>query len=178
VLLIAFLYLWLKFWEGIDKYWFVPVRKLFYFHHWLAVNAIWSNFESLYEFSHQQRNSFGSNQLHYTTVKLQLRSYEVFFFSDHAAALGGTWRWLTKKAGIFSTHWQGCNLNQDIVAAKSRSKIFFRMVNNKNSDFTLALARPFLRPGKNVEHGMSFPENLTCSRENFRSNFWKFLSSY
>ena len=33
VLLIAFLYLWLKFWEGIDKYWIVPVRKLFYFHH-------------------------------------------------------------------------------------------------------------------------------------------------
>jgi len=31
--LIAFLYLWLKFWEGIDKYWIVPVRKLFYFHH-------------------------------------------------------------------------------------------------------------------------------------------------
>jgi len=34
VLLIAFLHLWLKFWEGIDKYWIVPVRKLFYFHHW------------------------------------------------------------------------------------------------------------------------------------------------
>jgi len=33
VLLIAFLYLWLKFREGIDKYWIVPVRKLFYFHH-------------------------------------------------------------------------------------------------------------------------------------------------
>jgi len=33
VLLIAFSYLWLKFWEGIDKYWIVPVRKLFYFHH-------------------------------------------------------------------------------------------------------------------------------------------------
>jgi len=33
VLLIAFLYLWLKFWEGIDKYWLVPVRKLFHFHH-------------------------------------------------------------------------------------------------------------------------------------------------
>jgi len=31
--LIAFLYLWLKFWEGIDKYWIVPVRKLLYFHH-------------------------------------------------------------------------------------------------------------------------------------------------
>jgi len=37
VLLIAFLYLWLNFWEGIDKYWIVPVRKLFYFHHWLQV---------------------------------------------------------------------------------------------------------------------------------------------
>jgi len=35
--LIAFLYLWLKFWEGIDKYWIVPVRKLFYFHHWSAL---------------------------------------------------------------------------------------------------------------------------------------------
>jgi len=22
-------------WDGIDKYWIVPVRKLFYFHHWL-----------------------------------------------------------------------------------------------------------------------------------------------
>jgi len=30
-----FLHLWLKFLEGIDKYWIVPVRKLFYcnFHH-------------------------------------------------------------------------------------------------------------------------------------------------
>jgi len=35
--LIAFLYLWLKVWEGIDKYWIVPVRKLFYFHHCLWV---------------------------------------------------------------------------------------------------------------------------------------------
>ena len=35
VLLIACLYLWLKFFEGIDKYWIVPVRKLFYFHHCL-----------------------------------------------------------------------------------------------------------------------------------------------
>jgi len=34
VLLIAFLQLWLKFWDGIDKYWVVTVRKLFYFHHW------------------------------------------------------------------------------------------------------------------------------------------------
>jgi len=34
VLLIAFLQLWLKFWDGIDKYWTVPARKLFYFHHW------------------------------------------------------------------------------------------------------------------------------------------------
>jgi len=33
VLLIAFLHLWLKFWNGIDKYCIVPVRKLFYFHH-------------------------------------------------------------------------------------------------------------------------------------------------
>jgi len=33
LLLIAYLHLWLKFWEGIDKYWIVPVRKLFYFHH-------------------------------------------------------------------------------------------------------------------------------------------------
>jgi len=37
VLLIAFLYLWLKFLEGIDKYWIVPVRKLFYFHHCLEL---------------------------------------------------------------------------------------------------------------------------------------------
>jgi len=35
--LIAFLHLWLKFCKGIDKYWIVPVRKLFYFHHWLYV---------------------------------------------------------------------------------------------------------------------------------------------
>jgi len=34
LLLIAYLHLWLKFWEGIDKYWIVSVRKLFYFHHW------------------------------------------------------------------------------------------------------------------------------------------------
>jgi len=33
VLLIAFLHLWLKFCNDIDKYWIVPVRKLFYFHH-------------------------------------------------------------------------------------------------------------------------------------------------
>jgi len=32
--LIAFLQLWLKFRDGIDKYWIVPVRKLFYFRHW------------------------------------------------------------------------------------------------------------------------------------------------
>jgi len=32
VLMIAFLQLWLKFWDGIDKYWVVPVRQLFYFH--------------------------------------------------------------------------------------------------------------------------------------------------
>jgi len=34
VLLIDFLHLWLKFCKGIDKYWIVPVRKLFYIHHW------------------------------------------------------------------------------------------------------------------------------------------------
>jgi len=33
VLLIAFLHLWLKVWDGIDNYCIVPVRKLFYFHH-------------------------------------------------------------------------------------------------------------------------------------------------
>jgi len=33
VLLISFLHLWLKFWDGIEKYCIVPVRKLFYFHH-------------------------------------------------------------------------------------------------------------------------------------------------
>jgi len=37
--LIAFLHLWLKFWDGIDKYCIVPVRKLFYFHHWLWRNC-------------------------------------------------------------------------------------------------------------------------------------------
>ena len=40
VLLIAFLYLWLKFWKGIDKYWIVPVRQLFYFHHWLLLISL------------------------------------------------------------------------------------------------------------------------------------------
>jgi len=40
VLLIAFLYLWLKFWEGIDKYWIVPVRKVFYFHHCLDIKSL------------------------------------------------------------------------------------------------------------------------------------------
>jgi len=34
VLLIAFLYLWLKYLEGIDRYWIFPVRKFFCFHHW------------------------------------------------------------------------------------------------------------------------------------------------
>jgi len=33
VFLFAFLYLWLKLCKGIDKYWIVPIRKLFYFHH-------------------------------------------------------------------------------------------------------------------------------------------------
>jgi len=33
----CFLYLWLKVWEGIDKYWIVPVRKLFYCHHCLLL---------------------------------------------------------------------------------------------------------------------------------------------
>ena len=37
VLLIAFLHLWLKFCKGIDKYQIVPIRKLFYFHHWITV---------------------------------------------------------------------------------------------------------------------------------------------
>jgi len=42
VLLIAFLYLWLKFWEGIEKYWIVPVRNLFYFDH--CVKGVCSSF--------------------------------------------------------------------------------------------------------------------------------------
>jgi len=33
LLLITYLHLWLIFWESLDKYWIVPVRKLFYFHH-------------------------------------------------------------------------------------------------------------------------------------------------
>jgi len=36
--LIAFLHLWLKFCKVIDKYGIVPVRKLFYFHHWLKTD--------------------------------------------------------------------------------------------------------------------------------------------
>ena len=55
VLLIAFLYLWLKFWEGVDKYCIVPVRKLFYFHHWrkliLSRFQILPNFTSLLLYS-------------------------------------------------------------------------------------------------------------------------------
>ena len=46
VLLIAFLHLWLKFCKGIDKYWIVPVRKLFYFHHWstnFAKTLVWKH---------------------------------------------------------------------------------------------------------------------------------------
>ena len=48
VLLIAFLHLWLKFCKGIDKYWTVPLRKLFYFHHWkgtkkFVFNCIWTS---------------------------------------------------------------------------------------------------------------------------------------
>jgi len=35
----CFSQLWLKFWSGIDKYWIVPVRKLFYFHHWWEVTV-------------------------------------------------------------------------------------------------------------------------------------------
>jgi len=38
--LIAYLHLWLKFWKGIDKYWIVPVRKLFYFHHWVKATSM------------------------------------------------------------------------------------------------------------------------------------------
>jgi len=34
VFFIAFLQLWLKFWDGIDKFWIVLVRKVFHFHHW------------------------------------------------------------------------------------------------------------------------------------------------
>jgi len=41
LLLIAYLHLWLKFWEGIDKYWIVPVRKLFYFNHWISYDFWW-----------------------------------------------------------------------------------------------------------------------------------------
>jgi len=37
VLLIAFLYLWLKVLDGVDKYCIVPVRKLIYFHHCLQL---------------------------------------------------------------------------------------------------------------------------------------------
>jgi len=39
VLLIAFLHLWLKFCKGVDKYWIVPVRKLFYFHHCIHMKS-------------------------------------------------------------------------------------------------------------------------------------------
>jgi len=39
VLLIAFSHLWLKFCKGIDKCWIVPLRKLFYFHHWFYISC-------------------------------------------------------------------------------------------------------------------------------------------
>ena len=35
---LLFLQSWLIFWDGSDKYWIVPVRKLFYFYHWLKCN--------------------------------------------------------------------------------------------------------------------------------------------
>jgi len=60
VLLIAFLYLWLKFWEGVDKYWIVPVRKSFYFHHCPNLNWLLTSlcFKTLYlYFSYCCRNS-------------------------------------------------------------------------------------------------------------------------
>jgi len=30
----------LKVWDGIDKYCIVPVRKLFYFHHWFVLYGL------------------------------------------------------------------------------------------------------------------------------------------
>ena len=48
VVLIAFLYLWLKVWEGIDQYWIVPVRKLFYFHNWGYTWHIWQTYSKSY----------------------------------------------------------------------------------------------------------------------------------
>jgi len=47
VLLTAFLQLWLKYRAGIDKYWIVPVRKLFYFHHWLWRNRQSNHMQAL-----------------------------------------------------------------------------------------------------------------------------------
>ena len=46
MLLIAFLHLWVEFWEGIDKYWIVLVRKLFYFHHCYKPIKILSKFQN------------------------------------------------------------------------------------------------------------------------------------
>jgi len=43
LLLIAYLHLWLKFWEGIDKCWIVPVRKLFYFRHFTLYYSLVAN---------------------------------------------------------------------------------------------------------------------------------------
>jgi len=45
LLLIAYSHLWLKLWKGIDKYWIVPVRKLFHFHHWWWVIELQANGE-------------------------------------------------------------------------------------------------------------------------------------
>jgi len=58
VLLTAFLYLWLKFWEGIDKYWIIPVRKLFYFHH--CYSSISTALSSIYRWTVSSENGIRS----------------------------------------------------------------------------------------------------------------------
>jgi len=56
VLLIAFLYLWRKFCKGIDKYWIVPERKLFYFHHCLELyKNLWYSFRTTIDTANKEK---------------------------------------------------------------------------------------------------------------------------
>jgi len=73
LLLIAYLHLWLKFSEGIDKYWIVPVRKLFYFHHCYKItyDITELNQDSFIKFMHMaasvRETRVVSKSLHSTT---------------------------------------------------------------------------------------------------------------
>ena len=67
VLLIAFLHLWLKFCKGIDKYWIVPIRKLFYFHHCIGL---------LLTAGAEKFNSYETNDQNISAKKTGWRLYQ------------------------------------------------------------------------------------------------------